>query len=610
MSFPISRMDLSGSGGAFYTGYGVDYYDYSTPYRYTEDNIPLRNLATRTKYIADRVDDIRDYLDDAINGNIIRGNSDPGTSDPSDNIDTLEKFLSSSHNADGTIKKAALGDVHPPLTLAAGNFSALQLFVGSQRIKLEGGIGNNKVASGSDARFAYFDAVVSTNGSTSRINAPGGSAPYEYYRVQPPAPFIEGLTYYTSLKTALDDGARRILMLEGVFNEPLLGPVYDLGGDDLYLYGIEENQVTVNIPNATLQFNNGAVIFENMKFGGIAGAATIKTIGTAMTLKRTNGTGDVTFEVEGSNFHVEESTVQNLKIVLSTGNVMNSIINNYFTIDGISRCNIVNTEIIVLDMHGNNYYVNFDNVYFNSIIPNTAFLYGVKFEKCHFVASNFYGAKAYMVTWDSCRFTGTFYIGNAPVVEENVVIRNSLLENGINLGVSNYQRFEFTNNSLLGNFIASDSCIQNFNISENYVAGQVLTYHLTSGTFSNNYFLSFFTCDNIAHYVSFECNIASDFAIYISTAVSISCNTFGEFYMFRCNHVEISSNYFTSIFEVTEDVNVMTIFNNSFSDNITFSGSGASLEDMNIVNNKMNGCLLYTSPSPRDRTRSRMPSSA
>ena len=26
--------------------------------------------------------------------------------------------------------------------------------------------------------------------------------------------------------------------------------------------------------------------------------------------------------------------------------------------------------------------------------------------------------------------------------------------------------------------------------------------------------------------------------------------------------------------------------------------------------NKMNSCLLYTSPSPRDRTRSRMPSSA
>ena len=31
-------------------------------------------------------------------------------------------------------------------------------------------------------------------------------------------------------------------------------------------------------------------------------------------------------------------------------------------------------------------------------------------------------------------------------------------------------------------------------------------------------------------------------------------------------------------------------------------------QDMQLVNKK--GCLLYTSPSPRDRTRSRMPSSA
>ena len=29
-----------------------------------------------------------------------------------------------------------------------------------------------------------------------------------------------------------------------------------------------------------------------------------------------------------------------------------------------------------------------------------------------------------------------------------------------------------------------------------------------------------------------------------------------------------------------------------------------------IVENDSNSCLLYTSPSPRDRTRSRMPSSA
>ena len=36
---------------------------------------------------------------------------------------------------------------------------------------------------------------------------------------------------------------------------------------------------------------------------------------------------------------------------------------------------------------------------------------------------------------------------------------------------------------------------------------------------------------------------------------------------------------------------------------------GSDLEK-SIVGRKINNCLLYTSPSPRDRTRSRMPSSA
>ena len=33
-------------------------------------------------------------------------------------------------------------------------------------------------------------------------------------------------------------------------------------------------------------------------------------------------------------------------------------------------------------------------------------------------------------------------------------------------------------------------------------------------------------------------------------------------------------------------------------------------DDLNRCFEEINGCLLYTSPSPRDRTRSRMPSSA
>ena len=43
-----------------------------------------------------------------------------------------------------------------------------------------------------------------------------------------------------------------------------------------------------------------------------------------------------------------------------------------------------------------------------------------------------------------------------------------------------------------------------------------------------------------------------------------------------------------------------------------YSGSQASrsLREEGIVVSLINSCLLYTSPSPRDRTRSRMPSSA
>ena len=35
-----------------------------------------------------------------------------------------------------------------------------------------------------------------------------------------------------------------------------------------------------------------------------------------------------------------------------------------------------------------------------------------------------------------------------------------------------------------------------------------------------------------------------------------------------------------------------------------------SMQNIYQANNHFNDCLLYTSPSPRDRTRSRMPSSA
>ena len=47
---------------------------------------------------------------------------------------------------------------------------------------------------------------------------------------------------------------------------------------------------------------------------------------------------------------------------------------------------------------------------------------------------------------------------------------------------------------------------------------------------------------------------------------------------------------------------------------LTFSGENAeayfSADGKKLIFQSHDGCLLYTSPSPRDRTRSRMPSSA
>ena len=39
-------------------------------------------------------------------------------------------------------------------------------------------------------------------------------------------------------------------------------------------------------------------------------------------------------------------------------------------------------------------------------------------------------------------------------------------------------------------------------------------------------------------------------------------------------------------------------------------GKGVLLFIVSIINDALQGCLLYTSPSPRDRQKSRMPSSA
>ena len=66
----------------------------------------------------------------------------------------------------------------------------------------------------------------------------------------------------------------------------------------------------------------------------------------------------------------------------------------------------------------------------------------------------------------------------------------------------------------------------------------------------------------------------------------------GEFYF---NNVKVDKDGWLSAAEGHHD-----LFDNIKNDS----------EEINITSAKYNNCLLYTSPSPRDRTRSRMPSSA
>ena len=66
-------------------------------------------------------------------------------------------------------------------------------------------------------------------------------------------------------------------------------------------------------------------------------------------------------------------------------------------------------------------------------------------------------------------------------------------------------------------------------------------------------------------------------------------------------------------FAQTQADGIITI--GQYSNNIgkvatTAAGLGVSLDEVNAVLAQSTACLLYTSPSPRDRTRSRMPSSA
>ena len=61
--------------------------------------------------------------------------------------------------------------------------------------------------------------------------------------------------------------------------------------------------------------------------------------------------------------------------------------------------------------------------------------------------------------------------------------------------------------------------------------------------------------------------------------------------------------YFSNAFAVT----LLDALNQTYKNNIQLN---AERENIKVSEEDVNICLLYTSPSPRDRTRSRMPSSA
>lgn len=370
MTFPIARLDLTAAGGAFYTDYAVDYYSDADPYNEIEDNLPLRNITRRTSRIAQSVDDIIDFLDDAINGSTIRGLSDSGHSDPSDNVDTLEKFLSESHNADGTLKRTALGELHPPVTPASGNYPGLRVFVGSQRIKLDAGIGDSKVAAGNDARFAFFDAVVAEDGTQSRVNAPETSppAPYTYYKK---TPHIQGLTYYTTLKAAVDAGAQRVLILGASIDDPGLTGAIDLGGKELFVYGLDDSTVSLNIPAAGVTFSNSPrVTFKNIQINAISGTPgvtfnvdefVIESIKSSINLTVQNAIVDINYFEHTEPFTVDTCTgdISNLKstediilkdcVRLNVSNVLQTA--GILYLDSLQYCvfNKLHTDDILLD---------------------------------------------------------------------------------------------------------------------------------------------------------------------------------------------------------------------------------------------------------------------
>ena len=104
-------------------------------------------------------------------------------------------------------------------------------------------------------------------------------------------------------------------------------------------------------------------------------------------------------------------------------------------------------------------------------------------------------------------------------------------------------------------------------------------------------------------------NVGSFFAANNGSSVNFSGGSFGE--DFNANDgstVNISGGSFDRDFNANSGSDVSISGGNFGFDFTANAGSGVELVGGEFA---LNGnCLLYTSPSPRDRTRSRMPSSA
>ena len=115
---------------------------------------------------------------------------------------------------------------------------------------------------------------------------------------------------------------------------------------------------------------------------------------------------------------------------------------------------------------------------------------------------------------------------------------------------------------------------------------------------NQNDFIVLYIGDNQKDVLSFYSQIPSSTDFYhVTTPLS------------AINLLNSKDDSISALIIIENDVNGMDpfIFSNYIKE---FETSGSIKLTLLCHNDKLNDCLLYTSPSPRDRTRSRMPSSA